>query len=443
MYNYSDCDHLVYHGLVDNVFFNGNEEGKAAARATLGAAPTMVAPTGEDDTEMIQDALDTVGYIFLGPGEYLIDGIEMPIGSSIVGSGPATKLYVAEGTSKFGIKGASNCSVSNFAIYGGSSTRPTTEGGRIGILLGEESGLKDFKINNIHFSGFNFAGLYLNNVGYGSLRTALVTGCTFDLCYAGARMGFHGEYATFTSCMFNDNYRGVMDNGGNNMYGSCGFNGNTDGMYMDGTDNGNNGHGQCVGASFNHSASDGGVGIRLKNITNGFVFSGCYIWSGMNLDGCTMINVTGCTFPNEGVTMTNGGSMMMVGCQVSPTARSKISTPDDNLSMSGCYSYQNPITDKSNYNVGQIGTYIFAGNSKTITLDSYSSCMLVVTSDSETSNGLYLFMDGSVVTELKKATDAVITRNDGRHYAINNNGTHTMFLQFIKLSGGVTIADPT
>ena len=443
MYNYSDCDHLVYHGLVDNVFFNGNEEGKAAARATLGAAPTMVAPTGEDDTEMIQDALDTVGYIFLGPGEYLIDGIEMPEGSSIVGSGPATKLYVAEGTNKFGIKGDNHCSVSNFAIYGGDSMRATTEGTRIGILLGEKSDLRDFKISNVHFSGFDFAGLYLNNVGFGSLRTVLATGCTFEKCYAGARMGYHGEYASFTSCMFNENYRGVMDNGGNNMYGSCGFNGNFDGLYMDGTDNPNNGHGQCVGSSFNHSAADGGVGIRLKNITNGYVFSGCYIWSGMNLDGCGMINVTGSSLTNEGVTMTNGGSLIMVGCEIPATAFAKFSVPDDNLAMSGCYNYKEPIADRSNYNVGQVSTYIFGGNSKTLTLDSYSSCMLVLTSDTDSSNGLYLFMDGSVATELKKANDVTITRNDGRHYVIKNDSTHTMFLQFIKLSGGITVANPT
>ena len=285
-----------------------------------------LASTGDntDRTAAIVAMLQSTGVCKLGPGTFYVDGLEMPDNTQIVGSGPNTKVYLVSGDNKFAIKMGKHCSVKNFALIGANSYTPqSTVGTRHGILwqgnyTQSQSGAQQPDqgiVDSLWISNFAGGGITCYDTGYSTDKAIECTNCWITGCDAGINISYWSEFHKFTNVRTASCYYGCINNGGNNVFVNCDFSSCKEGFLMDNSNNQspNNSHGSAIGCVFNHSNSNAGVGIRILNCDNGFVFVGCQIfYSQIVIVDSDGVSFSDCNFgaSNCDISVTNGGVVL-------------------------------------------------------------------------------------------------------------------------------------
>lgn len=312
----------------------------------------FLAATGDttDRTLDILTMLQTAGVCRLGPGDFYVDGVEMPDNTQIIGSGPTTKVYLIVGANKFAIKMGKHCAVKNFALIGASSHTPaSTVGTRHGILWKgnysetEASAQQPNQgiVDAMWISNFAGGGITCTDTGYATGNAIECTNCWITSCDAGINISYWSEFHKFTNIRTNGCYYGCINNGGNNVFVNCDFSSCKEGFLMDNSQSQspNNSHGSAMGCVFNHSNSNAGVGIRILGCSNGFVFVGCQIFfsqtviensSGVTFSACNYGNV------NCNISVNGGGAVLFIGNmhQEAPTINI---TDNDHVVFANCY----------------------------------------------------------------------------------------------------------
>lgn len=260
-----------------------------------------------DRTAEIVAMLKSTGVCKLGPGEFYINGLVMPNDTSIIGSGIATKLVLATGA-EFGIQMKKWNVLEDFSISGKENGGSSLEiGNRKGIMwVGDYNTTSTYTncpergmIRCVYFENIKGSGLYMSNTGYSILTGCSVSECNFYGCDCGINIAYWSEFSRFTGCQVSSCGYGVINNGGNNTFVNCDFSSNKEAFLIDNQYNQstNNTHGGCIGCIFNHSNSNAGVGIRVLNGGNGFIFDGCQIfYSQIIIDGTSGVVVSNCNF---------------------------------------------------------------------------------------------------------------------------------------------------
>lgn len=297
----------------------------------------FLAATGDttDRTLDILTMLQTTGVCRLGPGNFYVDGVEMPDNTQIIGSGPTTKVYLIAGANKFAIKMGKGCSVKNFALIGASSHTPaSTIGTRHGILWqGNYSSTEASAqqpnqgvVDTMWISNFAGGGITCTNTGYATDKAIECTNCWITSCDAGINISYWSEFHKFTNIRTASCYYGCVNNGGNNVFVNCDFSSCKEGFLMDNSQNQspNNSHGSCIGCVFNHSNSNAGVGIRILGCANGFTFVGCQIfYSKTIIEDSSGVTFSACNYGdvNCNISVNGGGAVLFVGNmhQAAPT----------------------------------------------------------------------------------------------------------------------------
>jgi len=304
----------------------------------------------EDRTLDILTLLQTTGVCRLGPGDFYVDGVEMPDNTQIIGSGPTTKVYLVAGANKFAIKMGKHCSVKNFALIGAVSHTPaSTVGTRHGILWQgnysetEASAQQPNQgvVDTMWISNFAGGGITCINTGYSTDKAIECTNCWITSCDAGINISYWSEFHKFTNVRTNGCYYGCVNNGGNNIFVNCDFSSCKEGFLMDNSQSQspNNSHGSAIGCVFNHSNSNAGVGIRILGCANGFVFVGCQIFFSQTViedsDGVTF---SACNYGNVNcdISIDGGGAVLFIGNmhQEAPTISI---TSNDHVVFANCY----------------------------------------------------------------------------------------------------------
>ena len=288
-----------------------------------------LAPSGDtsDRTLDILTLLQTTGVCRLGPGNFYIDGLEMPDNTQIIGSGPTTKVYLIAGANKFAIKMGKHCAVKNFALIGASSYTPaSTIGTRHGILWQgnysetETSAQQPNQgiVDTMWISNFAGGGITCTDTGYATDKAIECTNCWITSCDAGINISYWSEFHKFTNVRTAGCWYGCINNGGNNVFVNCDFSGCKEGFLMDNSLNQspNNSHGSCIGCVFNHSNSNAGVGIRILGCANGFVFIGCQIFFSQTvIENSSGVTFSACNYGdvNCNISINGGGAVLFVG----------------------------------------------------------------------------------------------------------------------------------
>lgn len=259
--------------------------------------------TGKTDmTGAIMSMLNSNGYCHLAPGIYYVSGnIDMPTGSTLEGCGRDTIIRLLNSVESGYIARVKEYStIKNIRFSGGYADGDVSTpdiGGRKGIIYignrdGQEPSVTPSTGKNCHITNCWFenldSGIYGHNAGGGLQEGLIVSDCYITLCKAGINLDYWTEYCKFTNVVVFKCYYACINNGGNNVFTSCTFHG-TVGFLIDNT-NGqspNNAHGSVIGCVFNHidnwnrpQTLGGGNAIEVRNITNGFIFTGCQIWYG-------------------------------------------------------------------------------------------------------------------------------------------------------------------
>lgn len=286
-----------------------------------------------DRSSEIEQKLQTLGVCILTPGTYYVSGITMPKGTSLLGMGePSTIVLLEDVAEGYAVSMQSDCTVKDLTFLGGDAEmpRPTEVGNRHGIGFVSTSTPEDRGdppadaiISGCRIRCFSGGGITCRDTSYGINCSLSVTNCRIHNCGAGINISRFSEFHNFTNVTSTRNLYGCINNGGNNVFIGCGFDGNTLGFLIDNSEkqSPNCAHGSCVACTFNHTDFNKGVGIRILGAKPGFVFSDCQMFfsnvdiensKGIQLNhfnignaaklrvaGESTVSVTGCVFGNE------------------------------------------------------------------------------------------------------------------------------------------------
>lgn len=296
------------------------------AWAQIGAADAgaYLAPTGDstDRTSEIVSILNTYGACRLGKGDYYISNLDMPAFTSIQGLGIQSRMILSGSSDGYAVKMATNCTISNVHVSGSTSdiALSSTVGGRHGILwqgnyTQAQTAPYLSMISNVWLSRFTGGAITCTDTGYGTANNLEVCNAYIWDCNAGLNIAYWSEFHKFTNVRANWCYYGCINNGGNNVFTNCDFSGCTMAFLMDNTNNQspNNSHGSCVGCVFNHSGSNAGIGVKIINCHNGFIFDGCQIFfSQIYIDDSSGIVFSNCNVgsSNCDVYIKDGGTVL-------------------------------------------------------------------------------------------------------------------------------------
>ncbi len=233
-------------------------------------------------------------------GEYTFPAhITVPSDISFIGNTKTVfKLAKNSGSNVlFYMVGVKNVTISHMFIDGGAErVQPmgltsdildrTKAGNRYGIYCDRT---RRIKLHDLEVLGWDLCGLYCmeNESAAGEegrfYQTVEVTNSTFYYNYYGLWNALYAEYNRIESCSFGDNFIGVLNEGGNNMYTGTFFNSNYCGFALNGDGIVNESHGGCYSCTYNHNSESGlggGIAIYANKSTIGWNFIGQNIWYG-------------------------------------------------------------------------------------------------------------------------------------------------------------------
>ena len=300
-----------------------------------------LAPSGDttDRTSDIETLLAT-GCCHLGPGDYYVTGIDMPVNAELVGSGWKTRIIVANSvTSGYGVKLETNSIVRDLRICTSSSAvLPESIGNVHGIVYASTrtpsdntpSVLLHATISNVFIHGFVGGGITCYGTGLGYDASLNVDNVCIYNCFAGINNSYYSEFHRFTNCNVWGCVYGAIVNGGNNVFANCGFNGNKTNMLFDNefSQSPNNTHGAVIGCTIHHSNynNNDGQNIVLKGTQNGEVFNGCQISHGsIVIDKAKGITFTGCNMLTyTPINVTDSKAVIFNGCVITADANSPV-----------------------------------------------------------------------------------------------------------------------
>lgn len=245
--------------------------------------------SSESNQDMSMEILRQLnsGYCFLGPGDYCIssDVLDMPAGSILRGCGQATRLILQDSGDGYAIRMNDDCQISDLALIGPASRQEEISECHGILWQGNYSETKDENIqpkrgsiSNLQISNFPGGGITCSNTGYSQVNNLHVMNTFIENCSAGINIDYWSEYHHFTNVQTYACTFGCINNGGNNTFVNCDFSQCDKVSFLIDNTNGdkpNNAHGSAVGCLFNHTGENGGVGVRISNTYNGFIFSGC------------------------------------------------------------------------------------------------------------------------------------------------------------------------
>ena len=281
-----------------------------------------------DRTRDIRRLLEEQGACLLGPGLFVVSGVDLPDHCALMGVGHSTRVLLREDlTEGYAVRLGSFCTVRDLTLLGAPEDLPLPKqvSKRHGVLF-EGDGSPGFQpsqprnntLTGLLISGFAGGGITCRETGHRPAASLTVSDCHILNCGAGINISRFSEYHKFTNVLCEECLFGCINNGGNNVFVNCGFNCNTTAFLMDNADGRarNNSHGSAVGCTFNHSDGNNGIGIRAVGMEHGFVFTGCQIfYSAIQLDNCRnfIFNAlnTGRQVP---ISIRGGGAVLFSDC---------------------------------------------------------------------------------------------------------------------------------
>lgn len=249
-----------------------------------------------DDTTAVQAAITAKYGVYFPSGTYIVSNLILRDGSRLFGDGYSSILQMKAGATGDMIYAGSagkRIFVDNLNLYGGDDTDHAsveTVGDRNGLRFNPST---RSMISNVWAHGFSKAGIALVTV-YNTINIG-VNVCMNNIQtyynYYGLNIETVGcEYNVFNNIISMFNRYGVVVPSGNLSFGNCIIEVNHYGIYLNGVDSPNNGHGSMVGSLINHNTYP----IYTDTITIGFNFQGCCIFGGViHLKDSQGINISG------------------------------------------------------------------------------------------------------------------------------------------------------
>lgn len=306
-----------------------------------------------DITPAVVAALTNYNEVEFGPGTFEItQAITLPNGAVVHGQGENSVLKPVNIEYVFNISRENE--VFGLCFNGGDSSvsidRPGYGSGLYYYRATQDEST-DGKISFVHncwFKNLPYSGIRGQNTGGGTNEGLHVDSCYFEHCWCAINIYLRSEYWAVSNCAVYDCTFGVINDGGNNKFVNCTFRTNGTAFYLntEGAQIYNDGHGQCIGCTFNHIGGNGGTAIRADRLLNGYTFIGChFFYSVINISNSKGVHIVGCTLGQSTpqITVTGSYPAFFEDCvfTVTPTLNLNASTK-----VVGCYTFDgDPVTN--------------------------------------------------------------------------------------------------
>lgn len=319
-----------------------------------------LAATGDtaDVTAAIEEKLNTEGACLLGTGDYYVKEINMPVGSSLIGMGAATRLILMpEVEEGYTVKINSFCTIRDMSVLGSAEflPKPKEIGGRNGIAFIGTATHENSKgqprnaiISGCQINSFSGSGIFCLNTGYHTTASITASDCHIVGCGVGINIHHHSEYHEFTNMLCSTNLYGCINNGGNNVFVNCGFNSNTTGFVIDNSrgQSLNDSHGSMVGCTINHTDANKGIGLLLLGVKCGYVFSGGQIfYSKVVCENCSGVHITGFNFGRNTEFEIRGGDPVFLSDSIFAAPPSITVEDGGKLIVRDCYDRKGEVIE--------------------------------------------------------------------------------------------------
>ena len=301
----------------------------------------------------------------LGPGDFYVDMFAINAGKTVVGCGNTTRIIrLPSASSKYTVRLTQGASLQNVSLIGAINTITPSSAWNIwdndnpavcGIRIeGTGSGNQVFRarIDGVTISSFAGPGIFIRRTGMATSGGCLISNSFVTNCNVGIVLADYAEFHRITGCIFQNNYYGTINNGGNNVFNNCDFSDNICGVLMDNSSGtfGNSSHGAFIGCTFNHigpvpesGIRSGGNAIELNTMNAGEMFVGCSIFYGnVSLTASQGIIFDSCNFGSQTPLNVTGGNLIMFSACVFRSSGGVNESPltlTDNTStkVNGCY----------------------------------------------------------------------------------------------------------
>jgi hypothetical protein len=341
------------------------------------ATPTITTDTNNylastndttDRTGDIQTMLNTTGVCHLGPGVFVVTGVEVPNYGLLIGSGTRTVIELAGSViTGYAVKLRTYSRVTNLRIVGSQTAieRPTAVGTRHGVLFegtaDAASGATTFyrsTVDNCLISDFTGGGITMYNTGLSPASSLHVSDVFMFRCGAGVNISYFSEFHRITNVSAQDCLYGCICNGGNNNFDCCDFSQNKVALLIDNStgQSRNNSHGTFSACSFHHSDntySGGaivsvGTAIKILKATNGEVFEGCQIGYGnIEIDESKGIRFNACNVLSKvAMKVTDSSLVVFSDCTFIDTTNNPLTqSGNTTLKYHDCYTLNGSVFD--------------------------------------------------------------------------------------------------
>lgn len=318
--------------VVNNNFYNYENTYNVTATPEITADEVYyLAPSEDPTTDRTADIAAVLAanhIVKLGSGTYRVRNLDLTDNDTIIGCGNNTVIELDPDASVgYAIKLSWYNRVENVMISGGDTDYHLIEeaGYRYGIMFegnvtpsGVLTDLPRYcDISNVFIKNFSGAGIECRNSGTPEFTNLQIVNCRMMWNHIGIDIARRSEYHNIANCSINDNYIGIVNNGGNNTFTNCNITRNVTGILMDNSsgDMYNNSHGAYIGCKINHNgANNDGYAVRMNGMENGMIFSGCNIWYGaIEIVNCRGVIMNNMNCGNQSINVRNSSTLILTG----------------------------------------------------------------------------------------------------------------------------------
>lgn len=296
--------------------------------ATKGRLPVVLPQNRIDASPIVNYYLSNYKGVYFAPGEHVIEStVIIPDGCHITGAGLSSIIKPSVNTIDVFRVQAGRCEIDSILIEGlviNIPDNPAGYGCAVRIEPGANQEVRNVKIHDMQIRFFAGGGVVSSGTGYWCACSVDIVNCEIWRCYAGVWFKSLAEYNRVTNCLIYSCYIGFRNDGGNNVIINSSLTENQTAFYITEGATVNNGHGAVVGCTLNHNNSNNGFAVIMRNVQNGFVFSGCNIWYGK-------------------IIVSGSAGVMFNGCLIGKGATPQVQGDDNDLLLfSSCVFFESP-----------------------------------------------------------------------------------------------------
>lgn len=279
----------------------GSNVGKIALKTVAAQHETYYYPTADTDAARgiaLENAISDApisATVTIGPGRYYVTTeLALKAGQTIKFEGG--QVYHDDySIDVFTITGVEGVAITGNGVVEGAGLAAGNQTDEAGLRT--TSLVYSLQVSGIEFRNFRGPGISLESGAGGERRSGVISNCSFYMNRWGVYVKGGSEYWRLEALQVVANTTGILIGAGNVILANSTITANGTGLYLDGAQSANNGHGSVTNCQINHNTI---YGLYADSITYGESFVGNQFWGEVGQIATIWDNYSGALFFSAG-----------------------------------------------------------------------------------------------------------------------------------------------